>query len=189
MPPRSVGFAMAILGIIGLVLQLVMYPSLHKRFGTVRCFQIFCGLFPIAYALAPYLALVHSSQPPPKQATGPLIWVSIAIVLLLQVTARTFALPATIILMNNASPHPSVLGTVHGIGHSVSSAARTLGPIMSGYLYGVGLENGIIGASWWTLSLVALVGWVATRWVREGSGHEIILPGDEKSQESDNFSA
>jgi len=185
MQPRNVGIAMAILGIIGLILQLAIFPSIQKRLGTVRCLQIFAGLFPLAYGLAPYLALVSSSQPVSSQATGPFIWLSIAFILLLQVTARTFTLPATITLLNNASPHPSVLGTVHGIGHSVSSAARTIGPVVSGYVYGLGLENGIIGAAWWVVSLVAILGWVATRWTREGSGHEIFLPGEEYQEDVD----
>ncbi|PGH07120.1 hypothetical protein GX51_01907 [Blastomyces parvus] len=90
MPPQSVGFATSIVGIIGMVLQFSIYPSINARLGTVL--------------------------------------------------SRTFTLPASIILLNNCSPHPSVLGTVHGIGQSVSSAFRTIGPVFAGSWYGLGLE-------------------------------------------------
>lgn len=141
MLPQSVGFATAILGIIGMLLQFTVYPSINGRLGTAKSYQYFLSLFPLAYAFAPYIALAPSSTPPPGQANGPWVWFSIIVVLFLQVSARTFTLPTSIILLNNCSPHPSVLGTIHGIGQSVSSAFRTIGPIFSGAWYGYGLEE------------------------------------------------
>lgn len=106
------------------------------------------------------------------------VWVSIAAVLAMQVIGRTFAAPAQTILVNNCTPHPSVLGTLHGISQSVSSLARTAGPILCGFLYGYSLEYGIIGAAWWFLSAVAIGGCLASLMVWEGEGHEIWLEGD-----------
>lgn len=104
-------------------------------------------------------------------------------ILILQVTARTFALPASIILLNNSSPHPSVLATIHGIGQSVSSTFRTIGPIASGYWYGIGLRGGTVGMAWWIVAGVSGFGCVASYWVKNGSGHEIFLPGEEEEDE------
>ncbi|CRK23486.1 hypothetical protein BN1708_018029, partial [Verticillium longisporum] len=91
------------------------------------------------------------------------------------VTGRTFALPGQTILVNNCAPHPSVLGTVHGLAQSVSSAARTIGPVLGGWAYGVGLEAGVVGAVWWGLAAFAVLGFVASWFLREGDGHEIWL--------------
>lgn len=179
MLPRNVGFTMASLGVIGLVLQLILYPTVQHRLGTLQSYQIFCGLFPVAYFLAPYLALISPTQ---LQAIGvlvPWLWLGIAFVLLLQVGGRTFALPATIILLNNAAPHPSLLGTVHGVGHSVSAAARTMGPVVSGYLYSVGIQRGVVGMAWWVFGAVALVGWVST-WYLQGDPGQERNCGEEK---------
>lgn len=178
--PKEVGMAMAVLGVLGISLQLLVYPTLSARLGTVKSWRIFLLFFPMAYFFLPYLSLVPSTSPPPHSKDGPLVWFSIAGVLLLQVIGRTFALPAQTILVNNCTPHPSVLGTVHGIGQSVSSFARTVGPVLCGWLYGLGLANGVVGAVWWGLSGVALCGVVASWWVREGDGHEIWLEGDEE---------
>jgi hypothetical protein len=130
LPPPRIGLALAILGFIGITLQIFVYPSLSHRLGTAKSYRIFLALFPLTYVLAPFLSRVYSPAKPPAGVTGPTIWLCITVVLFIQVLARTFALPCTAILINNVSPHPSVLGTVHGIGQSVSSGTRTLGPIV-----------------------------------------------------------
>ncbi|KAB5577571.1 major facilitator superfamily domain-containing protein [Coniochaeta sp. 2T2.1] len=177
--PREVGMAMAILGVLGISLQLLVYPKLSARLGTLRSWRLFLMCFPFTYFLVPYLSLVPSTSPPPHPKDGIGVWASIAGVLLFQVVGRTFALPAQTILVNNCTPHPSVLGTVHGLGQSVSSFARTIGPMLCGFLYGLGLAKGIVGAVWWGLSGVAVCGVLASWWVREGDGHEIRLDGDD----------
>lgn len=182
LPPARVGLAMSILGVIGISLQLFIYPTISARLGTVRCLRIFLLFFPVAYFLAPFLSLVPSTSPPPEPKSGTAMWVSIVVVLLWQVVGRTFALPSGTLLVNNCSPHPSVLGTLHGLAQSCASAARTIGPMLCGYLYGLGLSSGVVGAVWWGLTGFAIVGWVVSWLIREGNGHEIWLEGDEDEE-------
>lgn len=183
MPPRQVGIAMAVLGVIGITLQLAIYPRVNEKWGTIASYRIFVYCFPIAYAIVPYLAVVPSSTEPPAPAAGVRVWLALCGVLFVQVVARTFVLPATMILVNNCSPHPSVLGTIHGIAQSVGSGARTAGPAVAGWLFGVGLDHGIVGLAWWTLAGVASFGVLTSTWVREGSGHEIKLEDEEAEGE------
>lgn len=181
-PPSKIGFAMSLLGIIGIILQFMLYPSVNAKFGLLRSFRYSLYLFPIAYFLAPYLSLLPSSTPAPEQASGFLVWFGIAVILFLQVAARTFALPATIILLNNCSPHPSVLGTIHGLGSSTSSTFRTIGPIVAGKWYAIGLQKGMVETAWWGVSVVSALGVLFAYFVRNGSGHEIKLPGEEEEE-------
>jgi MFS family permease len=111
-----------------------------------------------------------------------LVWLALCCVLFIQVTGRTFVLPATTILVNNASPHPSVLGTMHGIGQSLASAGRALGPSLGGTFYGMGLRHGVVGAAWWGISGWAILTCIASNWVREGDGHEVKLEGDDEAE-------
>ncbi|KAF2263107.1 MFS general substrate transporter [Lojkania enalia] len=178
LPPPRIGLALAILGFIGIILQLILYPRLSHRLGTARSYRLSLTLFPIAYSLAPFLSIVPSTSKPPSGASGLLVWIAITIVLLIQVLARTFALPCTTILVNNCCPHPSVLGTVHGLGQSVSSLTRTFGPIVWGWLFGRGLDVGVVGLAWWVLGCVAVMGAVAGVFVREGDGHEVLMEGE-----------
>jgi len=183
MPPARIGMALSILGVIGIFTQLFIYPYISARLGVARSYRLFLGLFPIAYSLAPYITLLPSSSLPPKEASGIIIWLGIVVVLAIQVMARTFALPGMTILVNNACPHPSVLGTLHGIAQSISSGMRTIGPAVTGWLYGKGLQWGVVGTAFWFLTTVACVGFLAGSFVREGSGHEIILDDDDEELE------
>ncbi len=183
--PREVGLAMAVLGVIGISLQLLVYPPLAARLGTVRSWRLFLVAFPVAYLCVPFLSLVPSATPPPAPKDGWPVWLALLAVITLQVVGRTFALPAQTILVNNCTPHPSVLGTVHGIGQSVSSFAGTVGPVLAGFLYGKGLAAGVVGAVFWGLSAVAVGTVVGSLFVREGDGHEIWLEGDEEDEELD----
>ncbi|THX18759.1 MFS general substrate transporter [Aureobasidium pullulans] len=183
LPPAKIGTALAILGVVGISLQLLLYPKISFRLGTVTSFRLSLCFFPLAYFLVPFLSLVPTTSTSPAAASGPLLWVSIVIVLCIQVTARTFALPATAILINNACPHPSVLGSVHGLGQSASSAARTIGPLVLSYLYGVGLRKGVVGLSWWCMAGFATIGAMAGLFVKDGDGHEIWLEGEKEEEE------
>ncbi|KAF2181058.1 MFS general substrate transporter [Zopfia rhizophila CBS 207.26] len=183
LPPPRIGLALAILGAIGITLQLFLYPRLSHRLGTARSYRLFPLFFPITYTLAPFLSLIPSTTTPPAGVSGILVWIGITIVLFIQVLARTFALPGATILVNNCCPHPSVLGTVHGLGQSVSSMTRTFGPIMWGWIFGRGLNIGIVGLAWWTLACEAMVGSVVARFVRDGDGHEVLMEGEVKGED------
>ncbi|KAM3476482.1 hypothetical protein MY5147_003204 [Beauveria neobassiana] len=182
MPPQRVGLAMAILGVIGILMQLFLYPNLSARLGTLRSWRLSLLCFPLAYFVVPYLAVVPSTALPPAAKAGVAVWLAICGVLFVQVVGRTFALPSMAILINNGSPHPSVLGTVHGLGQSVSSAARTIGPMVGGPVYGFGLNRGYVGLVWWALSGVSVCACLASLFVKEGDGHEVWLQGDEDDE-------
>ncbi|KAL2066944.1 hypothetical protein VTL71DRAFT_1368 [Oculimacula yallundae] len=165
MSPRSVGLALAILGFIGIALQFLIYPRLNTRLGNVLCFRIFSSLFPVAYTLAPFLALIPSSS-----SFTAVKWLSITAVIGIHTTGRIFVLPATIVLLNNCAPDPSVLGMVHGVGQTTSAFFRTAGPVVAGWGFGRSWEAGVIGAVWWTMAGVAVGGWVASLGVWERRG-------------------
>ncbi|KAF2009516.1 MFS general substrate transporter [Aaosphaeria arxii CBS 175.79] len=183
LPPPRIGLALSILGCIGISLQLFIYPRLSHKLGAARSYKIFLALCPLAYALTPFLSIVPSWSSPPAGVTGPFIWIAICSVLFVQTLARTFALPSSAILINNSSPHPSVLGTVHGIAQTVGSLSGTFGPIMFGWTYGKGLNMGVVGLAWWCLALVAVVGSVAARFIYEGDGHEILMEGEVRGED------
>ncbi|KAI5261236.1 MFS general substrate transporter [Aureobasidium subglaciale] len=179
-PPPTIGYAMAIIGFVGIILQFVLYPRANARFGLMRCFRSSLFLFPLAYFLAPYIALMPSDSASPAPASGFWVWLGIGGVVFLQVAARTFALPASILLLNNSSPHPSVLATIHGLGQADSALFRTIGPILSASWYGTWLERGVVGMAWWYVAAISALGTAAAFKVRNGNGHEILLPGEEE---------
>ena len=180
----QVGAAMSILGAIGITLQVLIYPRMNDKFGVLPLYRLFVYGFPVAYLIAPYLVLIPTRSPPPAAADGVLFWLGLCTLLFIYTVSRVFVLPATMILVNNCSPHPSVLGTIHGVAGSVGSAARTLGPGVAGFLFGVGLDAGVVGIAWWALAVAGGFAVLTSLLVREGSGHEILLEGEQRGEET-----
>ncbi|OCT54436.1 hypothetical protein CLCR_00807 [Cladophialophora carrionii] len=148
---EKVGLATAIIGVIGFPLQILLYPTVNNKLGTLPSYRWFLPFSVLAYFLMPYLALL------PNKAY--IVWPCLTVVLALQVISRTFALPGSTILINNCTPHPSVLGTIHGVAQSVSSGARTLGPTLGGWGLGLGLGGNFVGGVWWIMACIAVCNW------------------------------
>ncbi|KAI9691404.1 MAG: hypothetical protein M1820_009676 [Bogoriella megaspora] len=155
----KVGLTTALIGLLGFPLQLLLYPALQSRFGTLRCYRIFLPFSAMAAFLTPLLVLL------PNHAW--VVWPSLIIVLALEVLARTLALPGSIILINESVPMVQVKGLVHGVGQSVASAGKTVGPALGGWGLGLGLQHRAVGAVWWTLGGVTLLGWLCALAARE----------------------
>ncbi|KAJ6104566.1 hypothetical protein N7523_010886 [Penicillium sp. IBT 18751x] len=164
LPSARVGLATAIIGFIGLPLQIFLYPRVQGKLGTLTSFRTFLPFSPISYLLMPFLVVL------PRVPW--IVWPSFTVVVSLQVISRTFALPAAIILVNNCVTDPSILGTVHGVAQSIASAARTLGPFLGGWGLGLGLANNMVGAIWWALAVEATIGWFVLWTIHEGRGIE-----------------
>lgn len=162
LPSARVGLATAIIGFIGLPLQIFLYPRIQSKLGTLTSFRMFLPFSPISYLLMPFLVVL------PRLVW--VVWPAFTVVVSLQVISRTFALPAAIILVNNCVTDASILGTVHGVAQSISSAARTLGPFLGGWGLGLGLANNMVGAVWWGLAIEAFLGWFVLWTIQEGKG-------------------
>ncbi|KAF2186246.1 MFS general substrate transporter [Zopfia rhizophila CBS 207.26] len=150
----TVGMYLAAFGICGILLQLFIYPRIQRRIGTLGAFRLANMIFPAAYLFVPYLSLL----------SGHLVarWPAMAAILFAQVMGRTMAIPSSVLLLTEATPQKSVLGTVHGAGNALSALASAGGPMIGGLILAWGIDMGVVGVVWWAwLCLVALValGW------------------------------
>ena len=162
LPSPTIGLFLSAFGIFGILIQLLVYPSLQAWLGTLRSYRLALSIFPFAYILAPYLALIPSSNFA-LQSLG------IAFILFLQVTARTFAIPSSVILLTNSAPTPLALGAVHGVGNMLSSLCRAIGPALGGVVLAWGMSQGVVGIVWWFyLTLVGLAGLAWSWTLKEG---------------------
>ncbi|KAI0880022.1 MFS general substrate transporter [Annulohypoxylon maeteangense] len=161
----TIGMWLSAFGICGILLQLFIYPRLQARIGTRGVFRVSLFLFPVTYATAPYLSLLAG------EGDGALRWVFLGLVVCSQIMARTMAIPSTVILLTEATPSKTVLGTIHGAGNMLASLSRTVGPAVGGYVFALGVEEGVIGLVWWlylvAIALCALV-W---SYLMEGDGN------------------
>jgi hypothetical protein len=156
---QKIGFANTTIGLIGLPLQLILYPIITARIGVTRSYRAFLPASIGAYILLPYLVLLPDDTR--------IVWTCLSVVLVLQVVSRTFVNPATVILVNNSAPSPTLLGSVHGFASSVSSAARIVGPTVGGSMLGWGLSHNFVALPLWVLTILATMNWVLLVYTQE----------------------
>lgn len=148
---EKIGFANMTIGMIGIPLQFLLYPRVIGFLGVRSSYRVFLPLSIVAYFALPYLVLLPDD-------VG-LVWTCLSVVLTLHVMSRTFVNPATIMLINDCAPSPNLLGTVHGLATSISSAARIVGPTMGGVMLGWGLSHNLVGLPLWLLGVIAVANW------------------------------
>ena len=144
-----------------IICQLTLYPSVNARFGLLKAQGCRSSSF---QSRTPLRRTFHSSR-----SSRSCLWLGIVVVVILQIGARTFAIPGSVLLINNSSPSPALLGTIHGMGAATSSAFRTVGPIVCGHWYSQGLEKGMVGLAWWCLALMSLIGVFPSFWRKMGN--------------------
>ncbi|KAK6836453.1 MFS general substrate transporter [Apiospora arundinis] len=157
----SIGIWLSTFGVGGILLQLFIYPRLQARIGTRGVFRIALFLFPATYAAAPYLSLVAGDSV--------VRYLLLGVVVCAQIMARTMAIPSTVILLTESAPDKSVLGTIHGAGNMLASLARAVGPALGGWVFALGVEEGIIGLVWWLyLVIIAALALVWSLFIDRG---------------------
>jgi hypothetical protein len=125
----DIGLIMSLSGIIQVISQLVIYPIFQKKFGFVGAFywaailmSIFSFGLPFCTDFARYLGTSDDGIYESWQKY------SVFILLFFLLSGKTLAsvmgyIPV-IIFVNNSSPTPNSLGTVHGFGQVAASLVR-----------------------------------------------------------------
>lgn len=167
---RNAGAFLAMQGFMQMFAQLILFPWLSKKLGSLRTFWITLSLYPILYILAPYLALL------PERLRIP----GLVFLLIGKVTFQSLSYPSLAIILANSSPSKRVLGTLNGAAMSSASICRGFGPTVSGAIDGVGSHIHMSGLPWWTIAGVALVAWIPGFMLKE-SDKRIISEDDEEA--------
>lgn len=178
MDRRQVAVQMSMLGLIGVLLQVVIYPYLSDKYGTIKVWRSALWFFPIVYFVAPFCTLAVFKSPDPDGPDRGKVALGIAVssVLILFTIGRTGVTPATSLLINDCTPHPSVRGTIHTTGTVVGNLGRSIFPAILLPVFGYGLSHGTVGLGFWCLMAFAVLTCAINGRVVEGSnGKEIVL--------------
>lgn len=165
------GLILGIQGVLQMVAQLVIFPWITKKVGSLRTFYLTIALYPFLYILAPYLALL------PKNLRIP----GIVLILVWKVVAQALSYPSLAIMLANASPSRKVLGTLNGAAMASASVMRGFGPTISGAVDSVGDRIGMSGLAWWTIAAVAMIGWGPGLFMKEPRGIPAFNIKDEEA--------
>ena len=160
MSEKTIGTLLAIQGAYSVAAQLILFPFIVKKLGTLRLFRLTVILWPALYVLMPYTVLL----PPHLKIAG------VMFCLLWRITAQVLAFPANAILLTNSAPSAMVLGLVNGVAASTASLRRAIGPTTSGLIHSAGLQMGYTGFAWWIGSIFAAIGAFESFLIHEDKG-------------------
>jgi hypothetical protein len=166
---KTIGLMMAVQGIYSMIAQLWLFPYIVRRIGTLGAFRSVMVVWPLLYAAVPYLVLL----PEKLQTTG------VYVALLIKITFHVIAFPSNAILLTNAAPSKSVLGTINGVAASTACLARAFGPTVTGSIHSAGLKIGCNGLAWWAGGLVCAIGALESFWMEEYDG-QMDCPSEEE---------
>ena len=105
--------------------------------------------------------------------------------MLTKLTASIFGFPCCTILLTNSAPSLRVLGTLNGVGTSVSALGRGAGPALAGATFSFGLKRGFVIIPWWTLAVLAGLTAIPTFWIKETDGFKGHEDADEDEEDGD----
>lgn len=174
---QTIGLYYTIIGIAGMVIQFYCFPPIAKRHGVLTCFKASAIAMPIIFFLTPFTALVPESLRVP----------AVLLIMLAKLGATVFGIPCCTILLTNSAASMTVLGTLNGVGTSVSALGRAAGPALIGAAFSWGVKKGSVLIPWWLLGVLGTFAVVPSFWIVEQEG-PYRGDVDEEEDEEDNES-
>ena len=152
---HTVGVIMSVNGMIALFIQGVVFPVLAGWLGVWRLFQIVMYLFPAAYFVVPFLAVLSD-----ESVVG-----GIYACFTLRNIFSILCYPLILILIKEATSK-KYLGRVNGLAASAGATARCLAPPVTGFVYSIGYKIDFAPLAWWISGIVAIIGAAQVLWMR-----------------------
>lgn len=175
---HDVGVYLSVNGVLGLLIQGLVFPPFVDRVGVWRSFVSMVVLYPLAYVVMPFVSVFPSSSA--TSASGgegsgggssqqsALIYLA----LVLQSVFGIIVIPCALILLKDATPSPRVLGRVNGLAMSGCCLARTVSPPLVGVIYAAGGS----AAAWFSCAGFALLGILQLAWVpRSKNARDLVV--------------
>lgn len=158
--------------------QFLIFPVAARRYGVLNCYKVVASLFPFIYAITPFVVLVPESI---RMAT-------VFVLMVCKLFLVIFCFPCCTILLTNSAANLEVLGTLNGVGVSVSAVGRAAGPALVGQLFTIGVKHGYGIMPWWILTALTVLGAVPVFRIIETDGFAGNQQGDEEEDDDDDDS-
>ncbi|EFP91854.2 hypothetical protein PGT21_006921 [Puccinia graminis f. sp. tritici] len=190
----QIGLTLSSNGVVALVVQSILFPILHRRLGVVHLHRISRFSSPIAFVGLPMVRTISLLFPDKSKATSVAIIGMIVIIAIKSVGNMTIV--CMTLLINDSAPNRASLGSINGLGQSVSSFSRAISPFLVGKLFSISLaagkspENSAIQKDliWYYLIIVALIGYSTTWMIKPVQKEPIRNPEREPLLDSEDAS-
>ncbi|KAL6055097.1 MFS domain-containing protein [Balamuthia mandrillaris] len=135
---ENIGTTAAIAGLIMAVFQMGVYPKMANRWGNLLMFQV-----SMVFIVPVIIAFPNLNYIPRHFPDKPwLLWVCLVSCVGLRYMSSVSSFTSLTILISNSAP-TSKLGAVNGLGQSLGSLGRAVGPAVAGTTFAWSLSNGL----------------------------------------------
>ncbi|KAJ4369708.1 hypothetical protein N0V83_005471 [Neocucurbitaria cava] len=139
---------------------LLVFPFLHRKFGTGKIL-LWCALaWPVFFAVGPVLNLEL------RYGKKALFWASAPPALVLG-SGVAMAFTAMQLALNDIAPSHVTLGTLNAISLALTSGLRAVAPALATSVYAIGVKYHILGGQlFWLCNVILAIGLLgALRWL------------------------
>ncbi|KAI5804887.1 major facilitator superfamily domain-containing protein [Geopyxis carbonaria] len=126
--PKEIGLSLSFAGLVAIVFQGFLFTPIQSRLGNLWCYRLAFLGFVVAMFVMPFVGRYTTHA-------EPLIWAEFGIILLIKTVSTVGGLTCSMLLITNASPKPSTLGTLNGLAQTLSAGGRAFSPLLSGALF------------------------------------------------------
>ncbi|RUS16332.1 major facilitator superfamily domain-containing protein [Endogone sp. FLAS-F59071] len=134
---RNLAISLALMGIVQLVAQFVLYPCINHYVKTMTLYRWSLMWYIPVYMLCPVIASLADVWGKGGDAW---VWYAMLVVLTVRFCLTTISYTAVMLMINN-SANSDMLGTVNGFGQTSASFVRAVGPALGGTLWSWSLTN------------------------------------------------
>lgn len=156
----TIGLFYTLTGITGMVIQFFFFPPAVNRWGVLPCLKVAAMIFPLVSFATPFTVLL------PEALRNPTVF----LLMFTKLGVSIIGFPCCAILLTNSASSFNVLGTLNGVGTSLSAIGRAVGPALVGAVFSFGVEVGSVVIPWWTLGVLAFVSALPIFWIVETEG-------------------
>lgn len=166
----STGIVLSMTGLGGVAVQLLLFPPLQRRMGSLRLYQYSFWAFPLSVLLLPIANLIARAGLVETTETGGevitqaalvAVWACILVSTLLKVVGQ-MAFSTNMILVNQcATLTPgTALGTLNSLAQMSSSVSRAIGPYAANTLFALSVTHNLLGGHfvYLVLTIISIVG-------------------------------
>lgn len=143
-----IGLLFTLYGVIGMSIQLFVFPSVARHYGVLTCLKTTTIILPVTTFLIPFTTLL------PTSAAQQIV---LSLILMVRSCASIFAYPCSAIMLTNSASTVRVLGRLNGVATSFCAIGRAIGPAIGGWAFTLGVDIGYVILPWWTLTAISLL--------------------------------
>ncbi|KAL1985627.1 hypothetical protein VTN96DRAFT_7607 [Rasamsonia emersonii] len=169
---QTIGILYTLIGIIGMFIQFLVFPKVARYYGVLYTFRVVVIAYPILYFVTPFTVLVPEF----------FRHVTVFLLMLAKLACVIFSFPCSTILLTNTASSLRVLGTLNGVGVSISAIGRAVGPAIVGSAFTFGVKRGYVIIPWWILTLLGVLSALPAFWIIETDG---FVPGREDDSDEE----